>query len=156
MTGEDLGYKPDVVPNAKFEYSPLGQVFNKGLDVSKKNEVLLKRLKNIEGKTEQQLDLIRDQEENQLDLIGKIDTDKTKRIGFYDKENKKAVELVNKINKVIRENKNKKFVCTDSNGAQYDFNQYRDVNQFGNELYNEELSIDDAINEQYNMKILTN
>ena len=29
LTGEDLGYKPDVVQKAKFEYSTLGQVFNK-------------------------------------------------------------------------------------------------------------------------------
>ena len=36
LTGEDLGYKPDVVQKAKFEYSPLGQVFNKGLDTSEK------------------------------------------------------------------------------------------------------------------------
>ena len=28
---EDLGYKPGVVEKAKFEYSPLGKVFNKGL-----------------------------------------------------------------------------------------------------------------------------
>ena len=45
LTGEDLGYKPDVVQKAKFEYSPLGQIFNKGLDVSEKQEGLLKRLK---------------------------------------------------------------------------------------------------------------
>ena len=32
LTGEDLGYKTDVVQKAKFEYSPLGKVFNKGLD----------------------------------------------------------------------------------------------------------------------------
>ena len=32
LTGEDLGYRPDPVQKAKFEYSPLGQVFNKGLD----------------------------------------------------------------------------------------------------------------------------
>ena len=31
LTGEDLGYKPDVFQKTKFEYSPLGQVFNKGL-----------------------------------------------------------------------------------------------------------------------------
>ena len=31
LTGEDLGYKPGVVEQAKFEYSPLGKVFNKGL-----------------------------------------------------------------------------------------------------------------------------
>ena len=48
LTGEDLGYKPDVVQKAKFEYSPLGQAFNKGLDVGKKQVGLLKRLKNID------------------------------------------------------------------------------------------------------------
>ena len=30
LTGEDLGYKQDVVQKANFEYSPLGQVFNIG------------------------------------------------------------------------------------------------------------------------------
>ena len=43
-TCEDLGYKPDVVQKAKFEYSPLGQVFNKALDTSEKQVGLLKRL----------------------------------------------------------------------------------------------------------------
>ena len=37
-TGEDLGYKPDVIQKAKFEYSPLGKVFNKGWDESDKKE----------------------------------------------------------------------------------------------------------------------
>ena len=32
LTGEGLGYKPEVVEKAKFESSPLGKVFNKGLD----------------------------------------------------------------------------------------------------------------------------
>ena len=35
LTGENLGHKPDVVQKAKFEYSPLGQIFNKGLDTIK-------------------------------------------------------------------------------------------------------------------------
>ena len=47
LAGEDLGHKPDVIQKAKFEYSPLGKVFNKGLDESDKKEGLLKRLKNI-------------------------------------------------------------------------------------------------------------
>ena len=33
---EDFGYKPDVIQKTKFEYSPLGKVFNKGLDESDK------------------------------------------------------------------------------------------------------------------------
>ena len=31
LTGEDWGYKPSVIYQAKFDYSPLGKVFNKGL-----------------------------------------------------------------------------------------------------------------------------
>ena len=31
LTGEDLGLKPSTVEQAKFEYSPLGKIFNKGL-----------------------------------------------------------------------------------------------------------------------------
>ena len=34
LTGEDLGYKPDVIQKAKFEYFPLDKVFNKGIDES--------------------------------------------------------------------------------------------------------------------------
>ena len=31
LTGEDLGYKPSVIEQAKFDYSPLGKAFTKGL-----------------------------------------------------------------------------------------------------------------------------
>ena len=65
-----------VVQKAKFEYSPLDQVFNKGLDVTEKKEILLKRLKNIEGKNEQQLELIKTQGEKQLNLINKNNLEK--------------------------------------------------------------------------------
>ena len=34
LTGGSLGYKSDVIQKAKFEYSPLGKVFDKGLDES--------------------------------------------------------------------------------------------------------------------------
>ena len=55
LTKKDLGYKPDVFEQAKFEYLPLGKVFTDGLDKSDKNEGLLKRLKNIEHKSNNQL-----------------------------------------------------------------------------------------------------
>ena len=47
MTDEDLGCKPGVVEKVKFEYSPLGKVFNKELN-KKIQKITLKRLKNIE------------------------------------------------------------------------------------------------------------
>ena len=55
LTKKDLGYKPDTFEKAKFEYSPLGKVFTDGLDKSDKNEGLLKRLKNIDDKNNNQL-----------------------------------------------------------------------------------------------------
>ena len=45
---EDLDFKPSTVEQGRFEYSPLGKIFNKGLDEEDKKEGLLKRLKNIE------------------------------------------------------------------------------------------------------------
>ena len=41
LTGEDLGYKPSVVEQAKFNYSPLRKIFNKGLTKEDKKEGLL-------------------------------------------------------------------------------------------------------------------
>ena len=45
LTGEDSGYKPGVVEKTKLEYSPLGKVFNKGLEEDDKKKGFLKRLK---------------------------------------------------------------------------------------------------------------
>ena len=48
LTGEDLGLKPNTIEQAKFEYSPLGKIFNKGLSEDDKKEGVLKRLKDFE------------------------------------------------------------------------------------------------------------
>ena len=69
MTGENLGYKTDLIQKSKFEYSPLGKAFNKGLSKSDKKERLLKRLKNIERKSEKQLVTIKNQGEKKLGSI---------------------------------------------------------------------------------------
>ena len=55
LTKKDLGNKPDAFEQAKFEYSPLGKVFTDGLGKSDRKEGLLKRLKNIEDKSNNQL-----------------------------------------------------------------------------------------------------
>ena len=60
LTGENLGLKASTVEQTKFEYSPLGKVFNKGLDKDGQKEGLFKRLKNIEDKNEKQLKAIED------------------------------------------------------------------------------------------------
>ena len=43
LTGEDLGLKSNTIEQARFEYSPLGKVFNKGLDKDDEKEGLFKK-----------------------------------------------------------------------------------------------------------------
>ena len=73
LTGENLGLKPNVVKQVKFEYSPSGKNFNKGLKEEDKKEEILKRLKNIEVKNKEQLKASEDQGNKQSDAIKKID-----------------------------------------------------------------------------------
>ena len=42
LTDEDLGFKPSNVEQAKFEYSPLGKIFNRGLDKDDQKEGCLR------------------------------------------------------------------------------------------------------------------
>ena len=69
LTGEDLGYKPSVVEQAKFDYSPLGKIFNGKLKEEEKKEGLLKSVKNIGDKNEELLKAIEDKIENELKAI---------------------------------------------------------------------------------------
>ena len=55
LTGEDLDLKPSTVEQAKFEYSPLGKIFNKGLSEDDKKQGILKRLENIRDKNDELL-----------------------------------------------------------------------------------------------------
>ena len=50
LTGENLDLKPNTIEQARFEYSPLGKIFNKGLSEDDKKEGLFKRIKIIEDK----------------------------------------------------------------------------------------------------------
>ena len=95
LTKKDLNYKPNAFEQAKFEYSPLGKVFTDGLDKSDKNEGLLKRLKNNEDKSNNQLLALKDI--NTPAIKGRngngngngndIDDDDYKKIQDYKKKN---------------------------------------------------------------------
>ena len=71
LTGEDLGLKPNTIERARFEYSPLGKIFNKGLSEDDKEEGLFKRLKNIENV---QKNLIKDDDKDKKQQTNNIDT----------------------------------------------------------------------------------
>ena len=75
LTGEDLDLEPSSIEQGKFEYSPLGKIFNKGFEKEEEKEenkkVGLRRLKNIEDKNENQLKVLKDQLEKQP-IISKV------------------------------------------------------------------------------------
>ena len=111
VTGEDLEYKPDVIQKAKFEYSPLGKVFNKGLDESEKEERLLERLKNNEGKDEKQLKAIKDQ----FQILTKK-TDKEvdfRNLPFRDKLDSKSKKTYDDFKEKSERINSTKLVCID-------------------------------------------
>ena len=66
LTGEDLGLKPSTIEQTKFEYFPLGKIFNKGFDENDKKEGLFRRLKNFENAQRNKVNSkIKDNEDNE-------------------------------------------------------------------------------------------
>ena len=162
LTGEDFGYKPDVVQKAKFEYSLLGQVFNKGLRADEKQERLLKRFKNIEGKTDNQLKAIECQKDEQLAIIKKsnqprisdVDKKEMRSIKFddpklHDLREKIIEELMRKRKKTntyhtTRKNKKGEKV---RKSATDDFTDYAAIDLFAY-IYTKKIPIKEATKEQ--------
>ena len=125
LTGEDLDLKPSTVAQAKFEYSPLGKIFNKGLSEDDKKEGLFKRIKNIENKNEEQLKAIEDQGKKQLEEIKNIDVSSKplKTISYFSSISEEAKELINKIKVIDDWLENAQLICTKTDGKRkYDFN----------------------------------
>ena len=101
LTGEDLVLKPSSTEQAKFEYSPLGKMFNKALSKDDKKEELFKRLENIKDKNEEQLPAIKDQGEKQLKELKNIDKSKTiKAVGEISRKNNEANKLLSEFRKI--------------------------------------------------------
>ena len=134
LTYEDLGLKLSTVEQAKFEYSPVGKIFNKGLDKDKdKKEGLLKRLKNIEGKNEEQLKAVKDQNKIQTRLISGNKIKPTPLKSIYSKEVKDDININNdeakKIFKVLEDMEGNKIyysklVYKSGNNQYFDFNRF--------------------------------
>ena len=149
LTGEDLGLKPSTIEQARFEYSPLGKIFNKGLDKDDKKEGLFKRLENIKDKNEEQLQAIKDQGEKQLKELKNIDKSKTlKAIDEIKKKINETNKLVPKFRKIDRTLDKAELVCTQTDGNKYDFDRFALSLKFIEKIYNYEITLDEAIEDQ--------
>ena len=149
LTGEDLGLKPSTIEQAKFEYSPLGKIFNKGLDKDDKKEGLLKRLENIKNKNEKQLQAFKDQGEKILKELKNIGKNKTlKAIDEIKRKNDEANKLVPKFKKIDRTLDKAELLCRKTDGTKYEFNHFALPLKFIGKIYNYEITLDEAIEDQ--------
>ena len=121
LIGEDLGLKPSTGEQARFEYSPLGKIFNKVLDKDDKKEGLLKRLKNIEDKSGEQLQVIKDQEEKPFKELKNIGKNKTQKaideIKKKKKKNDEANNLLLELRRIDETLDNAELICTKTDGT---------------------------------------
>ena len=127
MTGEDLGLKPSTIEQAKFEYSPLGKIFNKGLSEDDKKEGILKRLKNIEDKNKTE-NKIENKVENK-DIIEEVTDFVYQPLTF------KAKEILKGINTIQKNVNYKKLKTKGRNMKKYDFSNYRTFKKIFKNLY---------------------
>ena len=137
LTGEDLGLKPSTVEQAKFEYSPLGKIFNKGLDKDDQKEGLFKRLKNIEDKNEELL-----KAKNKTENIKEV-TD------FVDQPlSLEAKELIEEIRAIQEDVDYRKLKIRGGNNTDYDFSDYKTCKELFKGLYCKKITIEEAEREQ--------
>ena len=144
---------------SKFEYSPLGKIFNKGLSEEDKKEGLLKKLKNIEGKNEEQLKAIEDQGKKQLEEIKNIDVSSKplKTISFFSSISEEAKELMNKIKVIDDWLETAQLICTKTDEkTKYDFSKFTFPLKFASKIYNYDLTLQKAQDNQQELKILIN
>ena len=139
MTGEDLHLKPSTAEQAKFEYSPLGRIFNKGLNkYEDKKEGLLKRLKNIEDKNEKLLEVKNNTEGNIKEVTDFVD----QPLSF------EAKELINEIKNIQKNVDYRKLKIRGGNNVDYDFSDYKTFKELFRDLYYKETTIDDVERKQ--------
>ena len=126
LVGEDLALQPSTVEEARFEYSPLGEIFNKGLKEEGKNEGLLKRLRNIEDKNEDKLKAkeVTDFVEELLSLEGKL--------------------LIEEIEITQKDVDCSKLKVSGGNKITYDFSDYELFKELFRCLYYRNMTIDEA------------
>ena len=145
-----MGLKPSTVEQAKFEYSPLGKIFNKGLNENDQKEGLLKGLKNIEDKNEKKLKAIEDHGKKQLD----IDSKSLKSISYFSQSSTNAKELFEKIKKEKNDTDPEKFVCVKTDGTIFNFNKFKNELDLASNIYRNKKLLKDAENKQYNITTL--
>ena len=150
-----MSLKPSTVEQTKFEYSPVAKSFNKGLSKDNKKEGLFKRLGNIKNKNKEQLQAIRDQQEKQLKKLKNIEESKTlKVINEISGKTGEANKILLNDQKINDELDTSELVCTKADGTKYDFNRFLSLFKFVEKIYNYEITLDEAMDDQEKLEKL--
>ena len=134
MASEDLNYKPSTVEQARFEYSPLGNFFNKRLKEEDKKAGLLKILKNIEDKNEEQLKAIKNKTENIKEATDLVE----------EPLSLEARELIEKIKPIQEDVDYRKIKITGGSNITYDFSDCKTFKKFFRDIYYRNMTIGGA------------
>ena len=137
LTGEDLGFNPSIIEQAKFEYSPLGKTFNKRFHKNDQKEGLLKRLKNIEDKNEELL-----KAKNKTENIKEVTDFVDEPLGL------EATDLIEKIRIIQKDVDYRKLKLRGGNNTDYDFSDYKTFKELFKGLYYKKITIEEAEREQ--------
>ena len=154
LTGEDLSLKPNTIEQARFEYSPLGEIFNKVLDKDDKKEGLFKRLENITNKNEEQLQAIKAQGEEQFKKLKNIEESKTLKV-----INGLAKKMIKQIKYYLTLKKNDELdtaelFCTKTDETKYDFDRFSSPFKFVAKIYNYEITLEEAMDNKKKLENL--
>ena len=127
--------------------------------MKKIKQELFKRIKNIEGKNEEQLKAIEDQGKKQLEEIKNINVSSKplKTISFFSSISEKVKELMNKIKVIDDWLENALLICTKTDGiTKFDFSKFTFPLKFASKIYNYDLTLQKAQDNQQELQILKN
>ena len=106
----------------------------------------MKRLKNIEGKNDEQLKAIKDQGEKQLDEIknNKTNLKSSRMVSFFSWLSPEAKELLDELKEETNNTNFIKLVCEKSDGTIFKFNVFKSSLDFASDIYNGKISLEEA------------
>ena len=133
LTAKDLAIKPSTIKKAKFEYSPLGKIFNKYLSEDNKKEGLLKKLINIEDKNEQLLKI-------------KKKTENIREVTDFVGEplSPEAIALIEEIRAIQKDVDYRKLKIRGGNNVEFNFSDYKTFNELYRDLYYKNMATNNA------------
>ena len=153
LSCENLGLEPSTIEQATFEYSPLGKIFNKGLEINDQKEELFKRLKNFEDKN------IEDQSKKQLDAIKNISiiSKPLKTISSFSALSDEVKKLMINIKQLDDWLDKAELICTKTDGkTKYNFSNFTFPSKFASKIYNKDFALQEAEEDQRELQILIN